>query len=256
MQIRLPAHLGIGYKSPAQQARVVTEAWGEENFYCLNCVSPRLERTPTGTKGIDYACPRCEALYQLKSQSRPLSGRITDAAYEVMLRLIHSGETPNLFALHYDRTEWRVRNLFLVPYFVFTESAIEKRTPLSRSARRHGWVGCNIVLANLPNDARIPLVIEGRALEPRPARKQYERLRPLQELGLDTRGWTLDVLNCIRRLSKQEFTLAEAYAFSDELARLHPKNRHIGEKIRQQLQRLRDLGFLEFVGRGHYRFKR
>lgn len=143
----------------------------------------------------------------------------------------------------------------MVPRFVFTESVIEKRAPLSASARRHGWLGCNIVLANLPEDARIPLVVDGEILEPGKARRQYERLRPLQEIRLEARGWTLDVLNVVRKLGRREFTLAEVYQFADELAQLHPRNRYVEEKIRQQLQRLRNFGFLEFLGRGHYRLR-
>lgn len=61
------------------------------------------------------------------------------------------------------------------------------------------------------------------------------------------------MLNIVRGIGRSEFTLAEVYAFADTLRRLHPQNRHVEEKIRQQLQRLRDLGFLEFVGRGNYR---
>jgi type II restriction enzyme len=34
---------------------------------------------------------------------------------------------------------------------------------------------------------------------------------------------------------------------------LHPGNRHVPDKIRQQLQVLRALGFVEFLGRGRYR---
>lgn len=63
------------------------------------------------------------------------------------------------------------------------------------------------------------------------------------------------MLNIVRGLGKGEFTLAEAYAFAGELARLHPANRHVEPKIRQQLQRLRDLGFVEFLGRGIYRVR-
>jgi len=255
MQIRLPAHLARGYKSPSQQARAVTEPWGEENFYCLNCSSPRLARTPHGTKGIDYICPRCEDTYQLKGQSRPLAGRIADAAYEVMLGLIRAGKAPHLFALHYDRAAWTVRNLLLVPRFVFTESAIEKRAPLSPSARRSGWVGCTIVLANIPPDARIPLIVEGRPLEAGSARRLYGRIRPLQRVQLQARGWTLDVLNAVRKLGRREFSLADMYGFAEELGQLHPRNRHVEPKIRQQLQRLRALGFLEFLQPGHYHLK-
>lgn len=68
-----------------------------------------------------------------------------------------------------------------------------------------------------------------------------------------TVSWTLDVLNVVRRLGKAEFTLAEVYARESLLARLHPDNLHVRDKIRQQLQRLRDLGLLEFLARGQYR---
>ena len=66
------------------------------------------------------------------------------------------------------------------------------------------------------------------------------------------RGWTLDVLNIVRSLGKDEFSLAEVYQHTNALARLHPANRHVRDKIRQQLQVLRDLGFLEFRRRGEY----
>ena len=61
------------------------------------------------------------------------------------------------------------------------------------------------------------------------------------------------MLNVVRSLGGEEFSLADVYARSGELARLHPQNLHIHDKIRQQLQRLRDLGLVEFLGRGRYR---
>lgn len=67
------------------------------------------------------------------------------------------------------------------------------------------------------------------------------------------RGWLLDVMRCIDRLGKPEFTLQEVYTFENELRRIYPDNKHIREKIRQQLQLLRDKGFLDFVERGQYR---
>jgi type II restriction enzyme len=61
------------------------------------------------------------------------------------------------------------------------------------------------------------------------------------------------VLNAVRRLDKREFKLAEVHAFANDLAHLHPANRNVEPKIRQQLQILRDLGFVEFLGGGNYR---
>ena len=43
------------------------------------------------------------------------------------------------------------------------------------------------------------------------------------------------------------------YSFVDELQVKHPDNNHIPDKIRQQLQFLRDKGFIEFKGNGVYR---
>jgi type II restriction enzyme len=78
-------------------------------------------------------------------------------------------------------------------------------------------------------------------------------LRPLEKLKVEARGWTLDVLNVVRGLGRREFTLAEVYAQEAALARLHPENRNVRPKIRQQLQVLRDLGLVEFLGHGRYR---
>ena len=48
-------------------------------------------------------------------------------------------------------------------------------------------------------------------------------------------------------------TLEEMYQFADELQSKHIENHNIKAKIRQQLQILRDKGFIEFLGNGHYR---
>jgi len=50
-----------------------------------------------------------------------------------------------------------------------------------------------------------------------------------------------------------EFATAEVYAFTSELEKLHPDNRHVRDKIRQQLQVLRDMGLLIHLGRGEWR---
>ena len=251
----MPHRLGRGYKSPSQKARVVTEGWGEKNFYCLNCSSPRLDRTRAGTPAHDFICPRCEARYELKSQRTPLRHRIADAAYSEMIKAIESRDRPHLFAIHYDPDRWLVRNLILIPRAVFTPSAIRRRNPTIIRATQRRWVGCDIILANIPPSARIQLVGEGRPISRRAARRKYRALKSLETLGLESRGWTLDVWNVVQKIEKREFSLAEAYAFAGELRKLHPANRNVEPKIRQQLQILRKKGFVEFLGRGRYRLR-
>lgn len=68
-------------------------------------------------------------------------------------------------------------------------------------------------------------------------------------------GWLGQVYRCAIRVGKPEFTLADVYQFEEELAERYPGNQHVREKIRQQLQRLRELGEIEFLGGGAYRLR-
>ena len=65
--------------------------------------------------------------------------------------------------------------------------------------------------------------------------------------------WEQDVFKCLLKLKNDVFTLNEVYAFENQLGRLHPNNRNVQAKIRQQLQYLRDLGLVEFTGSGVYK---
>jgi type II restriction enzyme len=249
----LPVDALENYKNRAQQARVATEAWGFKNLYCPNCNEPRLTQHPANTPAVDFHCPNCSADFQLKAQSHGLAGKIVDAAYSSMVRKILENKTPDLFAMHYERDEWKISNLILIPHFAFPLSAIEKRKPLAPTARRAGWIGCNILLGAIPLDARISIIKDGKSIPPNHVRDQYARLRPLEKLSVGKRGWTLDVLNVVRSLGTNEFDVQEVYKHRNELARLHPKNRNVDAKIRQQLQVLRDADLLQFLGRGEYR---
>ena len=63
----------------------------------------------------------------------------------------------------------------------------------------------------------------------------------------------LDILNCINKIKSEIFTLQDVYKFADFLKTKHNFNHNIDAKIRQQLQFLRDRGFIEFIGRGKYK---
>ena len=63
----------------------------------------------------------------------------------------------------------------------------------------------------------------------------------------------MDIMNCIESLNKEIFTLKEIYAFEKDLEILHPENKNIKAKIRQQLQFLRDKNYLHFLEKkGNY----
>jgi type II restriction enzyme len=251
MNLQCMIDLASRYKAGPQIARVLSEDWCRRELYCPACASNRLEQSKTNTPAIDFVCPKCTQPFQLKSQRGWNPRKIPDAGYQAMLRAIRADKTPNLFILQYS-SDWLIQNLLLIPRAFFTESVIEKRPPLGPQAQRAGWVGCNILLGQIPPDGKIPMVSAGAALPKEQVRSEFSRVRRLGELPPSSRGWTVDVLKAIRRLGKAEFTLRELYDSELELKALHPRNQNVRPKIRQQLQVLRDLGMLRFVAAGRY----
>ncbi len=251
MNLQMEPRVALGFTSASQIVRRVTEHWGALNLYCAACPSDGVEATPANTKAVDYRCGGCGAGYQLKAGRGWSEARIPDAGYEAMIGAIRAGGTPNLLVLQYS-ADWKVRNLLLVPSFFFTESAIERRSPLAATARRAGWIGCNILLSAIAADGKLRLVADSVESPALAVRNQYNHVRALSQLKPDVRGWTLDVLRIVRRLNRATFNLADVYRYEIELAALHPQNQNVRAKIRQQLQVLRDMGFIRFEGQGEY----
>jgi type II restriction enzyme len=211
---------------------------------------------PKGKRIIDFTCPKCDEPYQLKSQSHPFGNHVVNSAYEPKIEAVRTGTIPNFIFLQYDLGMLKVSNLFVVPKHFMTQSIIERRKPLGEYARRRGWIGSNILLGNLPQDARIPIIEDGREIPKIAVRDLWDRFLFLREQSVYSRSWLADVFACVRQLSKETFTLADVYTFEMQLAKLHPKNKHIRPKIRQQLQVLRDYNIVEFLGKGIYRIRK
>jgi len=251
MNLQCRAELGLAYKAGSQIARVISEDWCRRELYCAACSSDRLSSSKASTPAIDFVCPECDQCFQLKSFKTWNQKKIPDAAYDSMLRAIRSDRVPNLLILQYS-ADWLVRNLLLVPGVFFSESVIEKRPPLSPKAQRAGWVGCKILLDRIPRDGKIPVVANGSTIAERQVREEFSRIRKLAEVPPSVRGWTLDVLTTIRKLAKARFSLQELYELEPYLQNIHPHNRNVRPKIRQQLQVLRDLGLIEFRSPANY----
>lgn len=221
-------------------------------MYCPVCGESVLQRAEANAPVKDYVCQHCQSQYELKSKhsvSDVFSQSVADGVYDTMIHRISSLDNPSFFFMHYDRYE--VNNLIIVPKCFFTPKVIDKRKPLPPTARRAGWVGCNILLGDIPDTAKIPIIHHGQVRRTEDVVREYNRVYALQAKTLEGRGWLMDVLQCVERLDKC-FTLRQIYAFATELSLKHPNNHHIHDKIRQQLQDLRDKGVLEFKGRGLY----
>lgn len=254
MNLQCRLDLASKYKAGSQVARVLSEDWCARELYCPACDSDRLTGSKPNNPAVDFECSKCEQPFQLKSLRHWNPKKVVDAGYEAMVRAIRADRTPNLLLLQYSNT-WAIQNLLVVPRVFFTESVIEKRKPLGPNARRAGWIGCNILLSEIPADGKISMISSGAVVRKACVRDEFSRVKQFAELPPPLRGWTLDVLRAVRQLRKSEFSLQEIYAFEPQLKALHPSNQNVRPKIRQQLQVLRDLGFIRFSARGTYQSK-
>jgi type II restriction enzyme len=143
----------------------------------------------------------------------------------------------------------------VIPKHFFVRENIEQRKPLSASAKRAGWIGSNILLDQIPESGKIFIVRGGQLVPKQSVLAKWKRTLFLRGQDQDARGWLLEVMKCVETLGKREFQLDEMYAFETRLSRLYPDNQNVKPKIRQQLQYLRDCGYLDFVSRGVYRLR-
>lgn len=253
MKIYFNNKIAEKYSSLSQKVRVLTENWVNNEVFCPAC-GRGIRHYENNRPVADFFCLNCKEEYELKSKKDYIGCRIVDGAYRTMMERLRSNNNPSLFLLNYNLVNSEVLNFFVIPKHFFVPQIIERRKPLSHLARRAGWVGCNISLQNIPQTGKI-FYIKDKQVEPK--NKIIENWKKTlflkEEKEFIEKGWILDIMNCIDNLGRKEFRLDEIYAFEEYLGQRHPNNRHIKDKIRQQLQFLRNKGYLDFIARARYR---
>jgi len=252
MDLLLNTKLAKGYSSNSQIARILTEQWVKENSYCPSCGTLPLNEFENNRPVADFYCINCREEFELKSKGGKISNTITDGAYSTIIERINSDNNPNFFFLTYSK-EWRVNNFLIIPKQFFTSEIIIKRPPLAKTAKRAGWVGCNIDISKIATEGKVFLIKDTKIISQEVVKENFNKTLFLRAKDNDAKGWILDVLTCIDLIKKETFTLAEIYKFERKLKEKHPNNNFIRDKIRQQLQVLRDKGIINFVGNGNYK---
>jgi type II restriction enzyme len=243
------------YTSGSQSARAWTEAWVSTQAYCPHCGNRRISAFPNNSPLADFFCSSCSEEFELKSQKGKFGAKVLDGEFNTKCERLAASNNPNLLLMNYDLKSLAVVNLFIVPKHFFVREIIEKRKPLASTARRAGWIGSKILLDRIPESGKIHIVRGGIVRPKELVLAEWQRTLFLRSESPDTRGWLLDVMKCVESLGKRNFTLDEVYAFERHLGDLYPGNQNVKPKIRQQLQFLRDRGFIEFVSRGNYRLR-
>jgi hypothetical protein len=243
------------YSSGSQSARAWTERWVRDWVYCPNCGNQKIKPFPNNSPVADFFCGSCSEEYELKSQKAAFGKKVLDGAYDKKCERLAASNNPNLFLLNYDLEQRSVVNLLIVPKHFFVPEIIEKRKPLAATARRAGWVGSYILLNNIPDSGKIFILKDGVPQPKDAVLGEWQKTLFLRSEPLEARGWLIEVMKCIESIGKREFEIDDVYDFDEHLSHLYPNNQNVRPKIRQQLQYLRDRGYLDFIGRGQYRLR-
>ncbi len=250
MNLKINPDLASTYTNNSQIARVLTENWVKENSYCPNCGKDRINEYPNNQPVADFFCNFCNEDFELKSKNGKLGKKISDGAYSSMLERISSKRNPNFFFLNYKQFNWSVNDFWIIPKHFFQSSMIEKRKPLKN---RPTYIMCNINVENVPDLGKIYFVKNSIIANRKTVLETWNKTVFLRNESVEAKGWTLDVLKCLDRITSTDFSLDEVYKFEEELKQKHLDNNFVKDKIRQQLQILRDMDIIEFVSRGKYR---
>lgn len=253
MDLTLSRELAENYKSRSQIARVITEDWTGRNMYCPRCGYAHIVHAPNNSRVEDFYCPECSSEFELKSKSKPFGEKITDGEYKTMLERINSRTAPDFFFLTYNLDLFSVMSFTIVTKEFLSNDIIEKRRPLGPSARRAGWVGCNILVERIPSQGKLGVIKNSQIVSTKSEIvKAVKRSSRLNGTEIGNRSWLGDVLSCVNDINGDTFTIGEVYEYKERLSLLHPDNHNVEAKIRQQLQVLRDKGFIKFVSPGVY----
>ena len=252
MNLYFDKSVAADYRSNSQKIRVMSECWLTQNLFCPCCGNAHIDKVKNNSPVADVHCENCGEIFELKSKKNSIGAKIMDGAYHTMIERITSNLNPQLLLMQYS-SEMFVSNLLFIPKFFFTPDIIEKRKPLSANARRAGWVGCNILYQKIPEQGKLRIIRDGKEIEVKEVLSWYNNVKKLQTNNINLRGWLLDVLKCVNSINSETFTLQEIYKYADILGAKHNQNNNVEAKLRQQLQFLRDKGFIEFVRRGVYR---
>lgn len=243
--------ISADYTSNTQKIRIMSESWVSENLYCPSCLATNLSSFNNNNPIGDFFCAKCSEEFELKSKSGIFGSKIVDGAYSKMIERISSANNPNFLFLNYSQ-EYKIRDLFLTPKHFFIPEIIEKKNPLSQNARRSGWIGCFINLSRLPNLGKIPIIHNSEIIDKKLVNNKWKESLKINKEANTSKKWIFDVLSLIENLSNDNFSLNDIYKYDRFLSVKYPDNNNIRPKIRQQLQKLRDLGYINFIGNGQY----
>lgn len=77
------------------------------------------------------------------------------------------------------------------------------------TARRAGWIGCNIDISKVADAGKVFLIKNANTINKEIVKETFNKTLFLRTKNKDAKGWILDTMNCIDLIKKETFTLED-----------------------------------------------
>ena len=142
------------------ESRIVGEAceyYVKNNIKCIRCNNHNFEKCKTNEKSKDLICINCNQKYQIKAKSAThkqvdnikCKNQFKTIGGEYSTTINNINEEIDYLIVLYETQSYKVINVLYISNEHINSSCILPRKPLSSTAKRAGWQGCNILFDNI-----------------------------------------------------------------------------------------------------------
>lgn len=147
-------------KNWKSESRIVGEACEEYIQYkikCIRCSSNKFDKCKTNEKSKDLICNSCHQKYQVKAKCAThkqvdnikCKKQFKTIGGEYLTTLNNINEKIDYLIVLYEKQSYKVLNILYIINENINSECILPRKPLSSTAKRSGWQGCNILFDNI-----------------------------------------------------------------------------------------------------------
>jgi len=141
------------------ESRIVGEACEEYVKQTINCIrcNNKLQKYKINEKSKDFICIGCNQKYQIKSKSSTdkqvnnikQSNLFKTIGGEYSTTLNSISENIDYLIILYEKKSYKIKAILYKKYETIDGNCIISRKPLSLTAKRAGWQGCNILFNDI-----------------------------------------------------------------------------------------------------------
>ncbi len=142
------------------ESRVVGEAceyYVKNKIKCVRCDTNNFEKCKINEKSKDLVCMSCNQKYQIKAKSATrkqvnnirCKQQVKTIGGDYSTTLHNLSEQIDYLIILYEKQSYEILDILYIRSENVNSDCIIPRKPLSSTAKRAGWQGCNILFGNI-----------------------------------------------------------------------------------------------------------